>query len=82
MKARGITARFKESLNLGDYRSLSVELSLFGDIGEDETEDDAVDSVMTFLREKVGVELRKGSCVASKTVETVVTPKFAGKPVQ
>lgn len=80
MKVHGITARFKQSLNLGDYNSVAVEISLYGDLEAGETEDDAIDRAMAFIKGKVREHL--ASALPLKTVETFVSPKFAGKPVQ
>lgn len=80
MKVNGITARFKQSLNLGDYNSVAVEISLYGDLEADETEDEAIDSALVFIKAKVREHL--ASALPVKTVETIVSPKFAGKVVQ
>lgn len=78
MKATGVSATIKRTINMGDFNSVSFEMTTWGEIEEGETADQAIDSALSLLKAKMSAETRPFN---RSVVTANATQKFAGKPV-
>lgn len=79
MRATGVSASVKRSINLGDYNSVSFEVAVWGELEEGET----VDQATTRAMEAAKVEMIRQTRPFTKGAANVtIEEKFAGKPVK
>ncbi len=77
MKLKTISTTYGRKMNLGDYNSAHVEISLWADLEESDDEALATDALRTMARNNVMQELGR----FSQKLEAATQELFMGLPV-